>query len=748
MWLFNTKDKTLTEFAIDETPKYAILSHTWGKDEVSFGDVQSGSAASKVGWQKVDSFCEHARNDGFEWVWIDTLCINKESSAELSEAINSMYQWYTRARECYVYLFDAFHAVAAYQDIDPEHDDETQRGFLTAHGGKHVDPRVTHANSIQRHRLRGHDFDPYELHGHDLDRHEDEVYEDLDLGQCRWFTRGWTLQELIASKNISFYGPNWEFLGTKRTLRGTLANVTGISLNVLRNPAEYLSQETIAARMSWAAGRRTTRIEDRAYCLLGILGINLNLLYGEGARAFVRLQEELIRTSTDQSIFAWGLSRDYARPALLAASPDDFEGCQNVIPYNRGGLTSYYITNNGLVINLPLFHRPWDRSIRFGVLNCRIRDDSTGPLTLCLESADDNQTSLGSMETTLYAVTCSKRRGIRSPVKPLEVTEHAVSEMITIQNQTQKRLQYVAPPENHSRAEGKIWLQLAAHYANEYSQNIYAVKKLSNNEENGHQVFRPSGDNKVVLRSEANIIPYTRIYTHEAYAVWRLSQLGSTRDFGVSLRLSGSPSDRTEMRIAIFDPNFKKHLWSDTLGASGEERLAHFALSNAKPVEASVTAQATIPGWADIEVSAVHEHRMGDRLTKVKVSVSAPGSKVRSDVPSKSAIIYTASGRIDEIDPREDLFRQLQQSREGWLRQQHEQNARITSPRSQEQATEPPLQIIRKATEQTSPLGSKRSYDSALGSNVEEMTSSIPSKRGKAMPILESTDHLHSIDIF
>ncbi|RDX41410.1 HET-domain-containing protein, partial [Lentinus brumalis] len=247
MWLLNTRTQKLKRFDSDsDRPRYAILSHVWGKDEVSLIDIQDlAKAKKKDGFQKVSQSCAVAHQDGYSWIWIDTCCIDKTSSAELSEAINSMYAWYGEAEVCYAYLSD----VKDSSQEDPSGDGSSFRS-------------------------------------------------------SRWFTRGWTLQELIAPRSLYFLARNWKRLGTKRSLADVLQDVTLISRSVLLHE-RLLDDVSIARRMSWAARRETTRVEDRAYSLMGIFSVNMPTIYGEGEKAFIRLQLEILRQSPDQSIFAW-----------------------------------------------------------------------------------------------------------------------------------------------------------------------------------------------------------------------------------------------------------------------------------------------------------------------------------------------------------------------------------------------------------------------------------------------------------
>ncbi|KAF4957129.1 hypothetical protein FGADI_3349 [Fusarium gaditjirri] len=250
-----------------EKPRYAILSHTWeSHQEVTYQDSKLELSKLKTGYEKIRKTCELALGDGLEYVWIDTCCIDKSSSAELTEAINSMFLWYQEASVCYVYLVDKF--------------------------------------------------------------------EGSTLGDCRWFTRGWTLQELIAPKSMSFFNNSWDCIGTKNSLMSQLTVITPIDPDILRHNAP-ISSACIAKRLSWAAGRKTTRVEDMAYCLLGICNINMPMLYGEGKIAFRRLQEEIIRSTYDLSLLAWTppvssdvLKEEYC--GFLAESVNHFASCSEM----------------------------------------------------------------------------------------------------------------------------------------------------------------------------------------------------------------------------------------------------------------------------------------------------------------------------------------------------------------------------------------------------------------------------------
>ncbi|KAI0364778.1 hypothetical protein BV20DRAFT_1056937 [Pilatotrama ljubarskyi] len=196
---------------------------------------------------KIKDACKTARDRGYRFIWIDSCCIDKASSAELSEAINSMFLWYTLADVCFVYMEDV-----------PSSPDGPHTG------------------------------------------------EDSAFWRSRWHTRGWTLQELIAPAYVLFLAADWSAIGSKTGLASTLAEKTGVDAAVLVHMVP-LRRVSVADRMRWASARETTRLEDEAYCLMGIFGVHMPTIYGEGRKAFIRLQHEIVNTIPDQSLFAWGL---------------------------------------------------------------------------------------------------------------------------------------------------------------------------------------------------------------------------------------------------------------------------------------------------------------------------------------------------------------------------------------------------------------------------------------------------------
>jgi hypothetical protein len=252
------------EFFGDKIPRYAILSHTWAADnkEVTFKDLVEGTGKGKDGYTKI-LFCgKQAAKDGLQYFWIDTCCIDKSSSAELSEAINSMFRWYHDAAKCYVYLSD----VSMY-------------GFIK--------------NNQSYHRTW-----------------------ELAFNHSRWFTRGWTLQELIAPTTVEFFSMEGQRIGDKKSLEQQIHKITGIAVQALQGSS--LSQFSVNDRLSWAAKRKTKREEDAAYSLLGIFDIHMPLIYGEGRKkALVRLLKEIKMPLKDES---------HALPlALFSKNEDTFK---------------------------------------------------------------------------------------------------------------------------------------------------------------------------------------------------------------------------------------------------------------------------------------------------------------------------------------------------------------------------------------------------------------------------------------
>ncbi|KAI2626038.1 heterokaryon incompatibility protein-domain-containing protein [Hypomontagnella submonticulosa] len=321
------------------TPPYAILSHTWGAahEEVNFQDFlySPDRGQSKPGFTKIRYSCEQALRDGLRYVWVDTCCIDKSSSAELSEAINSMYAWYLHSAVCYVYLAD-----------------------------------------VSRVSFNGAD--------------------DPQFRRSRWYSRGWTLQELLAPKRMQFYSSQWLPFGSKEDLAITISEITGIDAAFITGEKDIM-EASVAQRMSWAANRQTTRTEDVAYCLLGLFDVNIPLIYGEGRKAFIRLQEEIIRKSEDQSIFAWtpdgNISQDIGIGAL-AESPGWFRTSGDIVPCDIGDAWDPpSVTSRGIHIQAPRWHVKTSTEgagLRHVLLKCRRQDDLFGVLGLPVRVVQHN----------------------------------------------------------------------------------------------------------------------------------------------------------------------------------------------------------------------------------------------------------------------------------------------------------------------------------------------------------------------
>ena len=224
------------DFFDHERPgRYAILSHTWGSEEVLFQDLTDGTGESKLGYEKIRFCADQAWRDGLQFCWVDTCCIDKPNNTELQEAINSMFRWYQDAAKCYVYLADV----------------STPTGDAA-----------------------------------------DKSSWEAAFRKSRWFTRGWTLQELIAPVSVEFFSKEGVRLGTRHSLEHDIYRITGLPLTILRgNP---LSGFSIPERLAWIEKRETTRKEDKAYSLLGLFSIHMPLIYGEGeTNAFRRLRKKI-----------------------------------------------------------------------------------------------------------------------------------------------------------------------------------------------------------------------------------------------------------------------------------------------------------------------------------------------------------------------------------------------------------------------------------------------------------------------
>ncbi|KAL4069896.1 hypothetical protein V8B97DRAFT_2049062 [Scleroderma yunnanense] len=244
---------TVFEFHPNETTAYTILSHWWNEQEVNYDEMvelvkteENDEIRQRFGYKVILGSCEQAKRDGCKWLWVDICCIDKCSSADLSEVINSTYRWYEKSRVCYAYLHDV-------------------RGSSLP-----VDcwgDRVTTMDGWVRTRCL------------------------VSL-----------THKMIAPNNVQFFNNDWQPIGNKRTFSYILSRITRVPQHILRYGLSSNSP-CVVQIMLWAANRTTTRVEDGAYSLLGLLDVNMPALYGEGKKAFHPLQLDIIRTSNDQSIF-------------------------------------------------------------------------------------------------------------------------------------------------------------------------------------------------------------------------------------------------------------------------------------------------------------------------------------------------------------------------------------------------------------------------------------------------------------
>ena len=335
MRLLDSRTLEFKEFFQEHsTPGYAILSHTWEDDEVTFKDMLENRAVAeaKAGFKKIEWCAKQAVADDLDFIWVDTCCIDKSSSSELSEAINSMFRWYRNSQNCYAYLSDVSGDPRA---VEPDGatmiDDSlfTEEQSLVSSKDFLSLMRDDMPQSMDDPEFKCSNPDEWKVR--ELPPGFTEKLKGMFV-KARWFGRGWTLQELIAPRLVVFFTKYWVRIGTKSMdwLRTLLEDCTGIPVRVLRYG--NFSAYSIAQRMSWAASRVTTRIEDTAYCLMGLFEIHMPMLYGEGERAFTRLQEEIIKQSNDMSIFLWtdiyGKFSTYR--GLLARAPFEFAQCRNV----------------------------------------------------------------------------------------------------------------------------------------------------------------------------------------------------------------------------------------------------------------------------------------------------------------------------------------------------------------------------------------------------------------------------------
>ncbi|KAK5740102.1 hypothetical protein LTR17_004814 [Elasticomyces elasticus] len=374
----------------DKAPPYAILSHTWGEDEISLQEWESGDPAVtlKEGYLKVVDACKQAERDGFDWLWADSVCIDKTNNSELAESIQCMYAWYQNAEVSYALLSDVDGTCAVASD--------GERAELGACSSDFNSQR------IQQFR------------------------------RSRWFQRGWTLQELIAPRRIVFYSKDWTIFDDLPGLLPTVSEITNIPETVLRHEKK-LGDCTFAQRLSWASGRETKRIEDQAYSLLGILDVVMPPHYGEGSKAFLRLQKVLLSEEGGMTVLAWN-SQDLAQSAcLLAPSLACFRESGD-IEAELSSLTTaeYSFTNVGLSGYFPVILRPTTVGEHiFTPLHCYRKGKPQEILALCLSALHTNSGRGGSVECHVSPTVYSSA-GRTSPTRLAIVNSSQQSLMINI----------------------------------------------------------------------------------------------------------------------------------------------------------------------------------------------------------------------------------------------------------------------------------------------------------------------------
>ena len=387
MRLLHTSTKKIREFADDAAPPYAVLSHTWGDDEVTLDDLSGAFYSRKDAYhKKIKGACARSIADGLDWIWIDTCCVDRTDATDLARAVRSAFSRYKRSQVCYAYLEDV--------PFSPKHGDKVE-----------------------------------EL--------EDPFVPDSAFRKSRWFTRGWTLMELLVPADVRFYSSSWDLIGSRDTpaLAVIIAEMTGIRKTPL-DAEVLLPSKSVAEVMSWASGRETRVPEDQAYCLMGLFDVSIPIVYGEGReKAFIRLQQAIFNQTNDHTIFAWGFRRaegqmerdretgmsrsirelklmeegrgteeeggtsiraidieNTGTGGILAKSLSTFVGCRNLLPGRAGSKKRQPLfewTDEGLRIELPLVILSPDpnnvsENSLYAILNCRIARNFSNLLAIPL----------------------------------------------------------------------------------------------------------------------------------------------------------------------------------------------------------------------------------------------------------------------------------------------------------------------------------------------------------------------------
>ncbi|KAK3054037.1 hypothetical protein LTR09_004814 [Extremus antarcticus] len=519
---------------------YAILSHTWTDDEVVYSDLEKSTPADdkQVSWEKIRGAQEKALSAGYDFIWIDTVCIDKSSSAELGEVINSMYRWYERAEICFAYLADV--------ELDPL--------------PRNADATV-HASFVEA------------------------------LSKSRWWSRGWTLQELIAPNRLLFYDKHWRCLGDRAELATIIFLITRIHKPILYKGTSVdwngtrgirLNDFSVAQRMCWASGRQTTRVEDRAYSLLGILDISLDIRYGEADRAFIRLQETLMNYISDDSILAWEwdvtLPLESFSGRLLAPSPDCFAKAHDIV--RGGGTEAFSMSNIGLNINAGLIHKDGFHLMK---LECLRLQDPTK--VLCLRLQHDHV-----RRTEIYHVEDSERLWLEDTPDEINISR---SDIIVARD---AELYEAAWFSSHSAI---LWLRL---------QN---------------RMNTTNAEPELVLKY-ADPSPEPRAYN----TIWNVES--------VEGELFNPALDNWNLHIEV---------GPDNEPSASLQTLLHLD-QNTKPAQTYQGVEKLLDGYEPFGVVVGLDHQFVNATTVVRLTVSASGSRYPEDM-YRGIMIGPRHSRVD-----------------------------------------------------------------------------------------------------
>ena len=556
-----------------DIPPYAVLSHTWGKDseEVSYHDVLNGrldSATTRP--TKVTGCCKEAKADGYQYVWIDTCCIDKTNSVELNEAINSMFRWYREAAICYAYLSDFSH-------------------------------------------MGGNGFS-------------------IDFSSSRWFQRGWTLQELLAPLNLRFYDTNWECVGNKGDLCDTVEAITGIPTPFLLGMTE-LQHASVAQRMSWAAKRVTTRPEDIAYCLLGIFNVYMPLIYGEGNKAFRRLQEQIMKDIDDDSILAWDfnpgkLPREAAPDDVfggaLAPAPSFFANSGQVIPMDRHAHLPIEVHSISLHLAVSLYTTPTGQTL--GLLKCGIEGDKERLVGIPLSPAPRGQPNtyfrLEGHQAVLTANSGAPASIIRIQVDGLRKSSSQVACWFHVRKSI-RNLELIDVHPNPCWHKERALIEAVAEPTDEGVQRILARFRQST---------EPSADFVVVLEIDSDAKP-------------RCSLMIASRNTSLGEIASNAEVWRgmaTERECAANNGSLNLAMELETIQASSSQRifiLKPVALQNKPPVTISATTALQLSGATE----------MLDDLLQASEENRAKAQGLRNDMTDVIQTVAEAKAGLDKI---------------------------------------------------------------------------------------------------